>query len=870
VVRERWGEDPGEEEGPGGTAGAGAGRVERLLARIPPSVSAPGIAASLMVLCVALWANCGVRGCPDVRRLVSYQPGGATVLLDRSGERIADLSPVRHDVVPIDDLPEHLTEAFIAVEDRRFRDHSGVDPLRVGGALLANLRAGGVAQGSSTITMQLSRNLFSDRLPASERTLERKLLEARVALDVERHYSKDEILELYLNHIFFGGAAYGIDAGARRYFDRPASELTLAQSALLAALPKAPSSYDPFENPDGARERRNLVLDLMAAQGRITEEEAEQAQDASLGVRRSGRDGRSTDERVAGWFVDRVRNVLERELGDDLYHRPLVVTTTLDLDAQREAERQLERQLRWIEGGGLGRLRGPRRGEGESDSLGTDYLQGAVVVMDADSGDILALVGGRDYEDSPFDRATRARRQAGSTIKPFVFAAALADGWSPADRIEDEPLEIELDGRAWSPRNFDERFVGQVTLREALVGSRNVPTVRLARDIGPDEVADVTEEAGIEREFRRHPMIALGVVDVSPLELAAAFTPFATLGERVAPRWVLRVEDEDGRVVWESEPERRRVMDPAVAFLVTDMMSDAVALGTARRVREVGWRGPAAGKTGTTNDAADAWFAGVTPRLAATVWIGFDRRRPITDRASGGRAAAPVWGRLMASLHDERPEPWQRPDGVVELAIDPESGRAIEQGCEPEGMRLRHELFLEDGDYDTVCPTGERPGLLSRFWGWLRGVLGLDDEPEPAAEQPERPRQPGRERPEPGAPDEEPLGEEIELPPVRREILPAEPDVLIPDTTRLEDRIRGTDEGEETPLDPRADDQRPQDVQGPPGNAGPPEGSGPPAGAGPPDDAGPPAGAGPPDAAGPPEGAGPSADAGDGGSGARR
>jgi penicillin-binding protein 1A len=411
--------------------------------------------------------------------------------------------------------------------------------------------------------------------------------------------------------------------------------------------------------------------------------------------------------------------------------------------------------------------------------------------MDADEGDVLALVGGRDYGDSQFDRATRARRQAGSTIKPFVFAAALEDGWSPTDTVLDEPLDLELDGRAWSPRNFDDTFLGPVSLREALVGSRNVPTVRLASDVGPARVASLAHDAGIEEEFRRHPMIALGITAVSPLELTTAFTALANGGHRVAPRFVLRVENADGDVLWQPEPDRERVMDAGVAYLITDMLRDAVDVGTSRRVREVGFRGPAAGKTGTTSDAADAWYVGYTPQHVATVWIGFDLRRPIASGASGGRAAAPVWGRLMrhAPLDPEGPDTWERPDDVVERALDPETGRPIRPGCEPTGTRLRTELFLEGADFDEVCPGGDERGFLQKAWAWIKSLFrGREDEPRRREE--ERPAAGRRAEREPDSiPRPGPLGIEIDsLPPIRIEIVgddAADP-IVLPDTLVIE------------------------------------------------------------------------------------
>lgn len=630
----------------------------------------------LLLLLAVAWQRCGISGCPDPEVLLAFEPGGAPVLLDREGEEFAELRPVRRDVVELDSLPEHVPAAFIAVEDRRFYDHGGVDFRRVVGAFFANIREGGVAEGASTITMQLARNAFPDRLPGSERTIRRKILETRVAREIEDDFEKDEILGLYLNHIYFGNGARGIAAAARHYFDIPAPELTLPQAALLAALVKAPAHYDPRNHPDAARERRDLVLDLMEAEGLVETEEAEAARESPIEVVPPRRVD-DPDAFPAAYFVEAVRDILEEELGEDLYKRRLRIHTTLDRGAQTAAEAALTRQLQAVERGAHGRFDGPAFDPTEAARAeGSSYLQGAVVALRVEDGDVLAFVGGRDFEQSTFDRARLAQRQVGSAFKPFVYAAAVADGRSPGTILSDEPLEIARRGSpVYRPVNYDGEFWGRVTMREALVQSRNVPTVRLAQDVGTGSVADLARDAGIRSDIPEEPSMALGTLSLSPMELAEAYSSFAGMGRGVRPRFVTRVEDEEGEVVLEIAPETEDRLDPAVAWVVTDILRDVVDRGTGTGVRAAGFGAPAAGKTGTTQDAADVWFAGYTPEVVGVVWIGFDEPRPILRNATGGRLAAPVWGEMMRAVGSGGE--WTRPEGVSRLAFDPGAGRFL-------------------------------------------------------------------------------------------------------------------------------------------------------------------------------------------------
>jgi penicillin-binding protein 1A len=681
----------------------------------------------------AAWRTCDFAGCPDAGRLAVYRPGGAPLLLDRNGKVLATLVPDNLQQVNLRSLPEYLPAAFIAIEDRRFYGHGAVDWRRVAGAFGANLRARGVEQGFSTISMQLARNLFPQEIPGKERTVSRKLSEIRVAQQIEARFTKAQILELYLNHIYFGNGAHGLEAAAWQYFRQPAARLSLSQAALLAALPKGPTRYDPRRHPQHALGRRNLVLACMAAQGIITPERAAAAAREPLGARPAPERPLAA-QTLAPWFVDEVRRQLEERFGETLYNRPMRVWTSLDLGTQRAAEEELGRQLHSIEAGRLGRssrqaAKGKRAKAGEDDGEdgklagagGGSRIEGAVVTLAADSGDVLAWVGGRDYAASQFDRVVNAHRQAGSAWKPFVYAAALARGVGLRQVIADTPLVVPLGGGAtWEPRNFDGRFDGRVTLRDALARSKNVPTVRLAEAVGYARIAALATDDGITEQIPLLPSMALGTVAVSPLEITAAYTTFANQGWRAAPRLVLRVERADGSLLWAApEPKRRQVLDPAVVYLLDDALREAMIRGSGAPGLPPGFAGRVAGKTGTSTGGDDAWFVGFTPQVVTGVWIGFDEPRPIADLATGGRLAAPVFRHLMSRLYAGRTAPnwWPAPSGVESWPIDPESGLALSPGCAPlggAGQPPTREIFLVGHEAPFTCPgTVEAGGAIT-------------------------------------------------------------------------------------------------------------------------------------------------------------
>ncbi len=672
-----------------------------------------------------LWHRCGLRGCPNVDQLSAYQPGGQSVLYDARGQRFADLTPAQHAVVKLDSLPDYLPAAFVAIEDKRFYEHSGVDYRRVAGALVADIKARGFAQGFSTISMQIAGSIWRDRVKRSKKTLSRKIMEVRIARAIERKYTKPEILELYLNNIYFGAGAYGVEAAAQVYYRKHARALTLSQAAMLAALPKSPTIYDPRRSPERARSRRDLVIRVMASQGRITAQQAERARQERLSVWRDP-PSRRDESQVAPYFAEAVRRVLEDHFGEELYSAPLRVYTTLDQRVQRAAEIEMARQLSAIERGVFGRYQGARYRRNAPPQEATAYVQGAAVVLDARAGAVRAHVGGRDFKQSRFDRVTRAKRQAGSAFKPFVYAAALSEGYAPSQRIADTPLRMELPGgEIWEPKNFTNDFDSVTTLRNALVRSRNVPTIRLAADVGLNDVARMARQSGIRSTIPETPAMAIGTAAVTPLELARAYTTFATLGTTVQPRWIERVEDAAGNVVWQPGVKKVSVLDRGVAYLVTDMLRDAVNRGTGTGVRRAGFTGPAAGKTGTTNDATDVWFVGYTPDLVAAVWFGFDEPQPLVHDASGGRMAAPVWGRMMRRIYSTRPvpKPWARPESVVARRVDPGSGLLLPDGCRPRRGTAQEELFVNYAQPASTCPRGKpdhEPNIFERAAAWLR------------------------------------------------------------------------------------------------------------------------------------------------------
>jgi penicillin-binding protein 1A len=658
--------------------GARIGRVLAVLVLFGVGLGG-GVAAGAWTLA------CRGGACPSVEGLAEYQPRQTSKLYAADGRFVAEIGLERRTVLPLRDFPQVLVDAFVITEDKRFYEHDGVDWIRVFGAGLSNLRAGGYAQGFSTITMQLARNLFPERL-TREKTLVRKLREVQVARALERAYPKDRILELYLNQIYLGNGAYGVEAAAQRYFGKRAVDLTAAEAATLAALPKAPGRYDPRRAPARALQRRNTILDLMQREGALSEEEASLARAYPMRLARPEESGD-----VASYFVEWVRKELDAHFGRELYERGLKVYTTLDVDLQAAAARALETQLRAIEGGRFGTYphetyeQYQARAEDGGGTGASSYLQGAFVVVDPRNGAVRALVGGRDFDDSKFNRATQALRQPGSTFKPIVYATAVEAGLPLTTRLDDSPLAVpQVSGDTWRPQNYDLKFEGPVSMRRALALSRNVPAIRAGMRVGEDRVIEMARRFGLTTPIPAVPSIHIGSAEVYPIEMIAAYTTFATLGVRSSPFAIVRVEDADGAVLWEPAPVRETVLAPEQAWLMLSMLRDVVDRGTAYTpVRGAGFTFPAGGKTGTTNDGADVWFIGFTSDLVAGVWMGFDTPRKIKANAQGGVLAAPAWTAFMAEAYQRRPAPpeWPRPAGLVPILVDRVTGLLASDDC---------------------------------------------------------------------------------------------------------------------------------------------------------------------------------------------
>ena len=555
-------------------------------------------------------------------------------MLDRGGVALGRLTYVRRVNVPLARVPRHVRAAFIAVEDRRFYYHHGVDWRSAARALVRNIARADVSEGFSTITMQVVRNAFVPQL-AQRRTLRRKLIEIYLAYRLERSLTKQQILALYLNVIYLGNGAYGVEAASRDLFGKDVDRLTVAEGATLAALARGPSVYAPRRHPDRAVARRNLVLGVMAREHYLTDSLAARAARGPLRLAPS--EWRPREDR--SFAIDPVRAVVDSVLGDD-QQGDLIVYTTLDARAQRSAESAVRRQADAID-----RMAGTARGR--------DTLQGALVALDPRNGEIRALVGARRYVPGGFNRALVARRQPGSAFKPFVYAAALARGLTPAAVVMDTPVEIaERDG-VWRPVNFDGRYAGPLTLRRALMRSANAATVRLGEAVGERRVAALAHRAGIRSPLAAVPSLALGAGEVTPLELVAAYAPFANGGVQVTPSLVRRIEAGDGTVLWRA-PARKaeRVLGEAEAFQLTSMLESVVDGGTGRALRDLGVRGAVAGKTGTTNDGTNVWFVGYTPTVVAAVWFGYDAPRPIAPVGlgrppRGARVGGVLPGRLV-------------------------------------------------------------------------------------------------------------------------------------------------------------------------------------------------------------------------------
>jgi penicillin-binding protein 1A len=588
----------------------------------------------------------------------------ATTLLDVHDRPAFTIFQEQRIEVPLSRVSRNLVRAVIAIEDQRFYDHGGVDVVRVVGAALNNLREGRAAQGGSTITQQLARASFLTR----DKTFERKLKEMLVAARLEKEYSKDQILQLYLNKVYFGNGLYGAEAASLGYFGKSASDLDVAEAALLAGLVKSPSTYAPTSSLDRAVARRNVVLQAMLSGRAIDRAEYERSVREPVHLN----DVLRREESYGQYFKEEVRKQLVDKFGwQRVYQSGLRVHTTIDLDMQKSAEAQVMRGLEEIE------KRQVKRGRSTAPAA---PLQAALVAIDPQSGEVRAIVGGRDFNQSHFNRAIQARRQPGSAFKPFVYAAALERGYTPATLITNlnDPV-MTLDGE-WVPE--DEHLSSDtITMRTALRTSSNRAAVRMIEEVGIPETVRYAEQLGVG-SLPSVPSLALGSGEVTLASMSVAYAAFANGGMVNAPVLIRRVETTDGSVIFNAIPHAQRAVSEATAFIMTSMMADVINAGTGWQARRVGFMLPAAGKTGTTNDYNDAWFVGYTPHLVTGVWVGYDQPRTIIANGYAADLAVPIWGRFMkeATANDEA-EYFRAPANIVGIDICRMSGKLATDGC---------------------------------------------------------------------------------------------------------------------------------------------------------------------------------------------
>jgi penicillin-binding protein 1A len=618
----------------------------------------------------------------DLPRLTSvedYTPKTVTQVFSENGEIIAEFFVEKRYIIPIEEMPATLIRAFISSEDARFFEHQGIDLLSILRALIKNIESMDIVQGGSTITQQITKSL----LLSPEKNYSRKIKEAILARRIENSLSKRDILTIYLNQIYLGHRSYGVEAAALTYFGKHASELNLAESAVLAGLPKAPSAYSPIRHPLKARKRQRYVLQRMVQRGYITKDEAKEASDMPLNITPP----ENKNIKVAPYFTEHLRQYLENIYGtDSLYGEGLKVYTPLNLFMQKSAQRAVESGLKDFE-------------SREGCQKGETRVQGALVAMEPKTGHIKALVGGVKFLENQFNRAIQARRQPGSAFKPIVYAAALDKGYATTTIIIDSPLifKIKSDKEFWEPRNYDLEFKGPITLRKALSYSRNIITIKILQDIGIDYAINYARQLGIDSPLSRDLSLALGSSGVSLLEITRAYSVFANQGFKAEPIFITKITDRNGNVLEENKPRLAQAISPQTSYIMTSLLKSVVEEGTGRKVKAL--RRPCAGKTGTTNDVRDAWFIGFTPNIIAGTWVGFDNEKPLGKHETGAVAASPIWLSFMQEVLEGIPKnTFSIPEGIIFVKIDPATGKSPT----PQSQKIIFECFKEEIPHETL------------------------------------------------------------------------------------------------------------------------------------------------------------------------
>ncbi|GAB4368840.1 MAG: PBP1A family penicillin-binding protein [Deltaproteobacteria bacterium] len=639
--------------------GRGRSRKNLLLAAAVLLCFLAGTAAGLVILAV-------FGDFPSIESIQAYRPSVTSKIYDRHNRLVGEIYQEKRTLVPYDRIPKHVVNAFVAAEDANFFTHKGVDLSAIARAALKDLLSVKFAQGGSTITQQTVKQLFL----SSEKSIRRKLKEVILAYRIEKKLSKEEILYLYLNQIYLGDGAYGVEAASRSYFGKGVSELNLAEGAMLATLPKAPNRYSPRINPELSKQRQRYVLRRMVEAGFVTKAEADRAFLEKITLAPP-----PTFRSKAAYFLEYVRVYLAEKYGTEaLYRQGLRIYTTIDGALQEAATDALVEGVRKTE----------ERNRYED-------LQGALLALDPHTGAILAMVGGVDFAVSQFNRAIQARRQPGSAFKPIIYAAALEAGKTLVSTLYDSPVEFDLgETELWKPRNYDETFLGPIPLMTALARSRNLATIRLLDEIGVEPALRMARRLGIESPIERNLSIALGSSGLTGVELVTAYATFANGGVRPTPYFIREVRDARGAVLEKTSIRTEPVLSPETAYLTVRAMQEVILSGTGQRARGLGRH--LAGKTGTTNENTDAWFVGYSPDLVAGVWVGFDIPKPLGDRQSAAVVALPIWTDFMRKALPHFPErDFPIPSGITFARVNPATGKSLPPGS-PGGVLLPFRL----------------------------------------------------------------------------------------------------------------------------------------------------------------------------------
>ncbi|MFH2090995.1 MAG: PBP1A family penicillin-binding protein [Pseudomonadota bacterium] len=599
-----------------------------------------------------------VHDLPQINSLKQFKPSAVTSVYSSDNHLLAQFYIQKRFPKPLEKIPQHLIDALLVIEDRTFFSHSGIHFKAIARAVIHDIREGRFKQGASTLTQQLAKTLFL----TTEKSFTRKIKEAILTLQIERRYTKNQILELYLNLIYLGSGSYGVEAASQTYFEKSVSDLTLDQAALIAGLPKAPSTYSPIKNPDLAKKRRDIVLNQMLSAKKITREQYQTAI-----CQKISQPALESNLNDAGYFVEYIKARLNEAFNlEKIYSAGLSVHTSLNFDFQRATQKAVAKHMAVV--------------ENRIKTWGKDVsnTQCAVIAIDTRTGNILSMVGGKDFSKSSFNRVTQARRQPGSAFKPFVYAAAVMSGFSQNDLIFDGPLSLSLDNnQTWEVKNFSNTFFGQMTLRKALALSKNTPAVRLIEQIGPDTVINLARKAGISSLLSPTLSLALGTYELTLLELTAAYIPFANMGIKTQPISILNITDADSRIIYQTSVKQTAVMSRQDAAIVTDMLKAVIFEGTGKKAGVI--KKEIAGKTGTTDQFKDALFIGFSPDIALGVWVGNDDATPLGKNETGANTSLPIWIDCMQYFLENRlVQYFDIPEGTKMIYMDPDTGKTTD------------------------------------------------------------------------------------------------------------------------------------------------------------------------------------------------